>query len=344
MGSLEADEVYALLKKKIGQGGGGTSDYSDLNNLPQINGVELKGNKSTADLKINDVFIVGENTTFGDVATAVDAGKPVFLEGQLVQANKDDDSGASVGASMLQSVSDNQIISITGSYAGNLSEKVFDAEPNYGERIHYAPKSLMNSTLSYDTSTFKNLLDELHYDDNYPEGYEVYFYWYDDAAIVEKLLSARIPSTHESIIGAQAVQTYGVSLQLNTGYGVLQQTIKGAETDLLKDLIDFAKFTPIREPIFPTESNLFTEYILPGIFYDFGESEYLSIELESDGAENVLTNEYHFAFTSGSTPTNLVLPSTVKTDIVVEANMYYECSILNDKMVFREWAMGVGPR
>ena len=343
MGSLEADEVYALLKKKIGQGGGETSDYSDLNNLPQINGVELKGNKSTADLKINDVFLVGETTTFGDVATAVDAGKPVFLEGQLVQANKDGDSGASVGASMLQSVSDNQIVFGTWGVAGNLSEKVLEAEPHEEMFMHFAPKSLSHM-LSYDTSTFKNLLDELHYDDNYPEGYEVYFYWYDDAAIVEKLLSARIPSTHESITGTQAVQTYGVCLQLNTGYGILQQTIKGAETDLLKDLIDFAKFTPIREPIFPTESDIYTKYILPGIFYDFGESEYLSIELESDGAENVLTNEYHFAFTSGSTPTNLVLPSTVKTDIVVEANMYYECSILNDKMVFREWAMGVVPR
>lgn len=33
--------------------GGGTSDYTDLTNLPQVNGVTLTGNKSTSDLGIN---------------------------------------------------------------------------------------------------------------------------------------------------------------------------------------------------------------------------------------------------------------------------------------------------
>lgn len=36
-----------------GGGGGGTDDYNDLSNLPSINGVELKGNKTTEDLNIN---------------------------------------------------------------------------------------------------------------------------------------------------------------------------------------------------------------------------------------------------------------------------------------------------
>lgn len=35
-----------------GGGGGGTNDYNDLINLPQINGVELIGNKTSTDLKI----------------------------------------------------------------------------------------------------------------------------------------------------------------------------------------------------------------------------------------------------------------------------------------------------
>lgn len=35
-----------------GGGGGGTSDYEQLSNLPKINSVELKGNKSLADLGI----------------------------------------------------------------------------------------------------------------------------------------------------------------------------------------------------------------------------------------------------------------------------------------------------
>ena len=41
------------------QGGGGTSDYEQLSNLPQINDVTLIGNKSSSDLGLadaNDVF------------------------------------------------------------------------------------------------------------------------------------------------------------------------------------------------------------------------------------------------------------------------------------------------
>ena len=44
-------------KQGTGGGGGGTSDYSALTNKPQINGVELTGNKTTADLKIPSVTV-----------------------------------------------------------------------------------------------------------------------------------------------------------------------------------------------------------------------------------------------------------------------------------------------
>lgn len=48
-----SDEVLlALIKKNSGGGGGGTSDYTQLSNLPQINSVELTGNKSLSDLGI----------------------------------------------------------------------------------------------------------------------------------------------------------------------------------------------------------------------------------------------------------------------------------------------------
>lgn len=39
------------LKNNQSGGGGGTSDYTDLSNKPQINGVTLKGNKTSADLE-----------------------------------------------------------------------------------------------------------------------------------------------------------------------------------------------------------------------------------------------------------------------------------------------------
>lgn len=44
-----------------GGGGGGTDDYEDLNNLPKINSVELKGNKTLAALGIQpaDTVVTG---------------------------------------------------------------------------------------------------------------------------------------------------------------------------------------------------------------------------------------------------------------------------------------------
>ena len=39
---------------KLSEGGGGTSDYPDLTNKPQINGVTLSGNKTASDLSLQD--------------------------------------------------------------------------------------------------------------------------------------------------------------------------------------------------------------------------------------------------------------------------------------------------
>ena len=41
------------VKKHSGGGGGGTTNYSELSNKPQINGVTLDGNKTSEDLGIS---------------------------------------------------------------------------------------------------------------------------------------------------------------------------------------------------------------------------------------------------------------------------------------------------
>lgn len=51
-----SDEILLGLINKKG-GGGGTSNYNDLANLPQIGGVTLQGNKSLGDLGIKNEFI-----------------------------------------------------------------------------------------------------------------------------------------------------------------------------------------------------------------------------------------------------------------------------------------------
>ena len=73
----------------------------------------------------------------------------------------------------------------------------------------------------------------------------------------------------------------------------------------------------------------------PNEYHTWGEVSSLTLTL---GAETSgVANGYWFSFDSGDTATTLSLPDTVKTDIVVEPNMHYECSIVGNYMTFAEW-------
>lgn len=79
-----------------------------------------------------------------------------------------------------------------------------------------------------------------------------------------------------------------------------------------------------------------TTYTLPANeYHTWDEVAALTITLAS--GESGKVNEYLFSFTSGDTPTTLSLPEAIRTDIVVESNTRYECSIVDNYMVFREW-------
>lgn len=75
----------------------------------------------------------------------------------------------------------------------------------------------------------------------------------------------------------------------------------------------------------------------PNKFYVFGEVAALDVSFASGTSGQV--NEYHFAFTSGSTPTVLSLPAdVVMTDaFVITANKQYEISIVENKGSYLLW-------
>lgn len=73
-----------------------------------------------------------------------------------------------------------------------------------------------------------------------------------------------------------------------------------------------------------------TKELQPNKYYIFGEMETLTLTLAA-GEENKLS-EYMFEFTSGTTPTTLTLPESVKWigSNTIEASKTYQVSIVNN--------------
>lgn len=68
--------VKILEQSGGGGGGGGTSDYNDLSNKPSINGVQLIGNKTTIQLKLDEIYWVSYgNATYAEIGNALNSGK-----------------------------------------------------------------------------------------------------------------------------------------------------------------------------------------------------------------------------------------------------------------------------
>lgn len=83
-----------------------------------------------------------------------------------------------------------------------------------------------------------------------------------------------------------------------------------------------------------------TTFTLPANqYHTWGEVAELTLTLAAE--ESGVVNEYHFAFDSGATATTLSLPEGIQTDIVVEPNTHYECSIIDNYMTFRDWFLEV---
>lgn len=64
-------KAYFIPDAQGSEGGGGTSDYDDLDNKPSINDVELSGNKALSDLGIQEQLTVGDgiDITDGEIST-----------------------------------------------------------------------------------------------------------------------------------------------------------------------------------------------------------------------------------------------------------------------------------
>lgn len=78
MNNREIALAAAMAGSAGGGGGGGTTDYEQLTNKPQINGNQLIGNKSSADLGIVETW-VGTAAEFAQQAASIPAGTPYII-------------------------------------------------------------------------------------------------------------------------------------------------------------------------------------------------------------------------------------------------------------------------
>lgn len=99
---------------------------------------------------------------------------------------------------------------------------------------------------------------------------------------------------------------------------------------------DFAKPTKVERGGSGGGSGGVTKQIKPNTFYKFGEVAGLTITLATE--EIGILNEYMFEFVSGSAPTTLSVPDTVKwsggSAPTIEANKTYQVSIVNNLAVY----------
>ena len=130
-----------------------------------------------------------------------------------------------------------------------------------------------------------------------------------------------------------ADKTYISKLSLLSSFFELKRS--GSGTKALTDNGQYKEFAKPTKAV-TGSSGTVTQQLSPNTFYKFGECSSLTITLGAE--ESGVENEYKFEFVSGSTPTTLSLPETVKwsggSAPTMEASKTYQISIVNNLAVF----------
>lgn len=170
---------------------------------------------------------------------------------------------------------------------------------NLGDDGQWKPLLLGASSTVIDTSTLENPLDM-----------EVGKIYSEDGAII-------IPTLKNSTV----LQYYLIS---PTGIYGKEITISTGQTNTETYIVNIAP----RQISHGTNDTTFT--LPPNEFHVWGEVSTLNITLGAQDVGHI--NEYMFEFISGSTPTVLTLPTSVKfpEDYEIEANKKYQVSIVDN--------------
>lgn len=149
-------------------------------------------------------------------------------------------------------------------------------------------------------------------------------------------MSGRIIREDGSVINiADLIANGGMGGGGTTDYNALtnKPKINGVEVSGNKTSADYKISAEVTQVDHGTTDTTFT--LPPNQYHTWGEISSLTITLGAETSGQA--NGYWFSFDSGDTATTLSLPETVQTDIVVEPNTHYECSIVGNYMSFDEW-------
>ena len=151
------------------------------------------------------------------------------------------------------------------------------------------------------------------------------------------IITTNLPSMDGSTI-ALTYATIGINESTKAVQPILGELSfdqSGSGTKALTDNGQYAEFAK------PTKvesggSGTVTKQIKPNTFYKFGTVVGLTITFAAE--ESGIENEYKFEFVSGTTPTTLSLPDSVKWSggnaPTMEANKTYQVSIVNNLAVY----------
>ena len=167
--------------------------------------------------------------------------------------------------------------------------------------------------------------------------------YYGDLYIYERdgnyIIITNVLITEGVGVSSYLIGLISVNLSSKSYTSVTQENYKiytnGSGTKALTDngqYAEFAKPTKMED----AGSGTVTKQIKPNTFYKFGEVASLTITLAAE--ESGIENEYKFEFVSGSTPTTLSLPDSIKwsggSAPTIEANKTYQVSIVNNLAVY----------
>lgn len=345
-----------------GGGEGGTSDYNALTNKPKLNGVEIVGNKTSADYKIVSSEQGAENNGkflgVGADGNVTPVDKPTYTATE-VGADASGTADTKVSEHNVSEEAHNDIRLLVQGLTDRLNTLADSDDDTLDQMSEIVAYIKSNKTLIDAITTSKvsvsDIIDNLTTNvSNKPlsaaQGVAL-------KALIEGIvIPETLPNPQKLIFSGAVTGEYDGSTELNvnipesSGGGsyelpIMSDTQLGGGKAVSKTTEDVPVAVDpatgqLFVPAYPENTggsslaprqemqNTDTEVTLePNKLYIFPEMTSLTVTLAEPSDTNV-ANEYHFFFTSGSTATTLALNDMLSDAYSIEANMKYEVSIL----------------